>query len=189
MQTTKEKGYTLERKVARALANNGEKRIKTNISMYDKEGDRSEIDVVYGRLFKTYIECKNYDGQIPLKEVSKFAEVLRQNKIPLKKGILISQHNKYSPRCKKVGVNIYTIKEFEKRLRNSKWAKRIIYASIILSALAYGAIKHENVEYNKIKEEAQKTITKKVEESKEYIQDKADEITNKIKGYVPRINF
>ena len=48
------------------------------INLQDKNGNLSEIDIVTGWLFKTYVECKKYDSQsVPLEDVAKFKEVTR----------------------------------------------------------------------------------------------------------------
>ena len=71
---TKEKGDALEARVVRWLRRRGEGGIRRNVVLTDAHGNRSEIDVMCGRVFKTYIECKNYSKPVPLKDVAKFTE-------------------------------------------------------------------------------------------------------------------
>ena len=74
----------------------------------DRFGNRSEIDVTYGRWpFRRYIECKAYskNNPVPLQDVAKFKEVLRLNNIPARHGIVVTT-SRFTPRCKHVGVSL-----------------------------------------------------------------------------------
>jgi hypothetical protein len=53
------------------------------VILRDSHGNISEIDVIAGTFFKTYVECKNYSGSVPLEAVAKFKEVLSLNGITL----------------------------------------------------------------------------------------------------------
>lgn len=102
--TTTQKGDILEQRVAKILKNEGRSNIKTKVFLKDANGNRSEIDVCYGRLFKTYVECKNYFGRpVPLHDVAKFKEVLQLNNIPLSRGVFVTSST-YSPRATTIGV-------------------------------------------------------------------------------------
>lgn len=178
------KGELLERKVAKALKKAGKHNIKTNLLIYDKNRNRSEIDIRYGLIFRKYVECKNYDGQVPLEMVTKFKEVLKQNKIPLRKGIFVNANGDYSPRCYNARIKLYSFKQFEKKLTFQKWRRRIVYSALCLSLfLGYQAKK----EYDSLnwfeKWRFNKKVEKQVEKSKEYVNDFVKDISDTIQRY------
>lgn len=77
----------------------GKWNVKRNLTLIDKFGNISQIDVRYGLFFKKYIECKNYSGKpVPLEDVAKFKEVLKLNNIPISRGIFITT-SYYVPRA------------------------------------------------------------------------------------------
>jgi hypothetical protein len=84
------KGKEFELRVKRIYQNLGKFNVKHDVKLYDKNGNESQIDVVYGLFFKTYIECKNYSKTIKVDPVSKFMSVLQINRIPLHRGIFIT---------------------------------------------------------------------------------------------------
>src|SRR5690348_17268905 len=71
-RTTKYRGDQLEKRVERLYKRLGKFNVKRNLVITDKFGNISQIDVVYGMFFRTYIECKNYSGPVPLEDVAKF---------------------------------------------------------------------------------------------------------------------
>ncbi|EGG16371.1 putative transmembrane protein [Cavenderia fasciculata] len=101
----KEKGMRFEERVATMLSNRLEANIKRNVTLIDKRGNRSEIDIVYGIFFKTYVECKDYSVPVPLKDVAKFKEVLRLNNIGIGRGLFIASGD-YVPRAKFVDIKL-----------------------------------------------------------------------------------
>ncbi|KYQ89206.1 putative transmembrane protein [Tieghemostelium lacteum] len=93
--------------------------VKTNVRLKDKNGDYSEIDVVYGLFLKTYVECKNYSNQpVPLKDVAKFKEVLILNGIHPHRGLFITTSD-YVPRARKIGVKTIDGKQLKTMQRLS----------------------------------------------------------------------
>jgi len=82
-KTSKQYGDALELRVQRMYKRMGKWNVKRDVHLYDKFGNESQIDVVYGLFFKTYVECKNYSSKpVPLSDVAKFKEVLALNNIP-----------------------------------------------------------------------------------------------------------
>ncbi|KAF2070458.1 hypothetical protein CYY_008223 [Polysphondylium violaceum] len=78
--------------------------IKRNVILKDKNGNISEIDIVYGFIFKKYIECKCYTSQpVPLKDVAKFKEVLLMNNISPHQGLFFTTST-YVPRASTIGI-------------------------------------------------------------------------------------
>eukprot|EP01133_Synstelium_polycarpum_P001474 gene1474-1712_t len=98
----KKKGIGFEKTVADILEKRMEFGVKRNVILTDKYGNKSEIDIVYGYFSKTYVECKNYLGPVPLSDVAKFKEVLALNNISLSKGLFITSST-YVPRATTIG--------------------------------------------------------------------------------------
>jgi len=74
------------------------------VLLQDQYGNYSEIDVCFGWIFKTFIECKNYSNKpVPLSDVAKFKEVLNLNNISPSRGIFITTGT-YSPRAGYIGI-------------------------------------------------------------------------------------
>lgn len=71
-QTSKQRGDALELRVVRAFLLRGRFPVRKGVIVRDSHGNISEIDVVAGLFFKTYVECKNYSGSVPLEMVAKF---------------------------------------------------------------------------------------------------------------------
>jgi len=108
------RGKQLEQRVARILTAEGRGKVTTNVILRDNFGNRSEIDVVCGRIFKTYIECKNYSRRtIPLEDVAKFKSVLELNGIPMSRGMLVST-GEFTPRSRTIGIRCVNGKELDK---------------------------------------------------------------------------
>ena len=107
--TPQKLGKALEDRVAAILIKEGTWGVKKNVLIKDRNGNRSEIDVQYGYgPFKRYIECKAYhlSGKpVPLSDVAKFKEVLTQNKISHRKGMLVTT-SIFSPRCQHTGIRL-----------------------------------------------------------------------------------
>ena len=76
---------------------------------------------MYGRFFKTYVECKSYSKRsVPLSDVAKFKEVLKQNNISPSQGLFIA-NGSYVPRAYSVGIRLVDAKELLKWERRAKW--------------------------------------------------------------------
>ena len=106
MSTPQKRGRALEARVAKIARRSGKPAVQRNVFLTDRHGNRSEIDVAYGRWpFRRYIECKAYSkgNSVPLQDVAKFKEVLRLNNIPARHGIVVTTST-FTPRCKHVGV-------------------------------------------------------------------------------------
>jgi hypothetical protein len=68
-KTTKAKGIALEKRVLAMYERFGKSNLQRSVFLKDSRGNRSEIDVVFGRFWwKRYVECKNYspDHPVPL---------------------------------------------------------------------------------------------------------------------------
>ena len=117
------RGKQLEERVARILTAEGRGKVTTNVILRDHFGNRSEIDVVCGRIFKTYIECKNYSRRtIPLEDVAKFKSVLELNGIPMSRGMLVST-GEFTPRARTIGIRCVNGKELD------KWEARALHTA------------------------------------------------------------
>src|SRR4051812_40138650 len=91
--TSKDVGNALESRVVEMLRLEGARNIRRNVFLRDSHGNRSEVDIVYGYLFPTYVECKNYAASstpVPLSDVAKFKSVLQLNSIPVSRGLFIT---------------------------------------------------------------------------------------------------
>jgi hypothetical protein len=104
--TSKELGDVLELRVARIARLLGYRNIRRNILLIDKNGNKSEVDVVFGLFFPIYVECKNYSKSgtsVGLEEVAKWRMVLELNNIPLRRGLFITTSS-FSPRATTIGI-------------------------------------------------------------------------------------
>lgn len=73
IKTTKDIGNELEERVEKLLITQGYKNVKRNTLIYDKYGNKSEIDVMGKKMFRNiYVECKNYSRPIDFDKVAKF---------------------------------------------------------------------------------------------------------------------
>lgn len=129
--TTKQKGDALEIRVAQILRKDGEANVQRNKILIDSNGNRSEIDVTFGRIWKTtYVECKNYDhGPVPLKDVAKFKEILSQNKIPIRNGLFVTT-SRFVPRAHHTGVRLVdgqALKVWEQDVERRAWRRRYVW--------------------------------------------------------------
>lgn len=123
-QTSYDKGQALEARVEELFRNLGWKHVERNVRVKDERGLWSELDVVAGRWFKIYIECKNFDKPIPLEEVAKFKEVLRLNSIPLWRGLFVTAGT-YGPRSTYTGVRTWDGEQLE------RWESRAAVISFL----------------------------------------------------------
>jgi len=99
----------------------------------------TEIDVVTGWVFKTYVECKKYDSKsVPLEDVAKFKEVLRMNGISSRRGLFVT-NSKYSPRATEVGIRTIDGMQLD-ALRSRYLGKRTVWGRRLVggSALCAG---------------------------------------------------
>jgi hypothetical protein len=137
------RGKQLEDRVARILNAEGRGKVTTNVILRDSFGNRSEIDVVCGRIFKTYIECKNYSRRtIPLEDVAKFKSVLELNGIPLSRGMLVAQ-GEFTPRSRTIGircVNGTELDAWEKRAMTAGRRRRVRLVAIFGAGLLFMAV-------------------------------------------------
>jgi len=117
---SKLKGHAFEEEVVQLLRAMGHRNVVPNYRLKDSNGNLSEIDVVTGWVFKTYVECKKYDSKsVPLEDVAKFKEVLRMNGISSRRGLFVT-NSKYSPRATEVGIR--TIDGMQLDALRSRWA-------------------------------------------------------------------
>ncbi|KAM9955896.1 hypothetical protein ACTFIW_002104 [Dictyostelium discoideum] len=110
----KKKGMNFEDRVARMLERKLCFNVQRNVILKDKHNNRSEIDIVYGIFFKTYVECKCYDNSpVPLEDVAKFKEVLSLNNINIKRGLFFTS-SVYVPRATTIGIRTINGTELRK---------------------------------------------------------------------------
>lgn len=122
------KGIKFEKKICKLFERLGKKNIKHNVQLRDKFGNLSQIDVVYGYFFKTYIECKFYhqDHAVPFEDVAKFKQVLILNNINPSRGIFITT-SYFTPRCSTIGIKTIDGEELKKLENLSIIKKRFQY--------------------------------------------------------------
>ena len=141
MASRQAQGRALEARVAKIARRSGKSQVKRNVFLTDMHGNRSEIDVVFGRWpFRKYVECKAYSkgNPVPLEDVAKFKEVLRLNKIPPRNGIVVTT-SKFSPRCKHVGVSLIdgvALRQWEQRAFRGMVIRRSILLASFCGAAA-----------------------------------------------------
>jgi Restriction endonuclease len=139
--TTKSKGDALELRVANLLKKEGRWRVKHNVTLKDANGNRSQIDVVYGLLppLRTYVECKAYsaENKVPLEDVAKFKEVLALNGISPARGLFITTSD-YTPRALTTGIKTLDgkqLKEWERRVKGR--ANKLLVFKLAAALLAF----------------------------------------------------
>eukprot|EP00939_MAST-03C_sp_MAST-3C-sp1_P001206 g1206.t1 len=131
-------GNRFEERVTKMFRMLGKKNIRRNVLLADSRGHRSEIDITFGRVVKTYVECKFYSSQpVPLKDVAKFKEVLLQNKIPVSAGLFVT-NSTYVPRAYGVGIRLVDGVELEKW--ESRGIRRFYFSRPASRALALFAL-------------------------------------------------
>jgi len=87
-----------------------------------------------------YFGKKKKNSTFPLQEVSKFAEVLRQNHIPLSSGLFVTT-SRFLPRCQHVGIKLIDGQQLAALEARAHYA--VIYGAIkwilagVLAATAY----------------------------------------------------
>ena len=94
--------------------------------------------MTYGFFTTKYVECKNYSGAVPLKDVAKFKTVLELNNIPLRNGIFITTST-YVPRATTIGIRTVDgdqLLEMEKKAIYVRMGKYLNYF-LILSFLVF----------------------------------------------------
>ena len=166
MAAPQKRGKALEARVANIARRAGKPAVQRNIFLIDRHGNRSEIDVVYGRWpFRRYIECKAYsDGNaVPLQDVAKFKEVLRLNNIPARNGIVVTTST-FTPRCKHVGVVLVdgaALKIWERTALRQMLLRRSFYATAAFGAAGICWYDPDNVSsaLNKAGEHLQKVFS------------------------------
>jgi hypothetical protein len=114
-------GKKFEEFVANIYFDLGKNNIKRNVRLYKrKKKIYSEFDIVYGILFKTYIECKYHStisSKVSAQEVSFFAEKLRLHNIDTSSGIIVtntylSERSRFI--CKKNRITYIEREELQK---------------------------------------------------------------------------
>eukprot|EP01129_Flabellula_baltica_P001477 TRINITY_DN11382_c0_g1_i1.p1 TRINITY_DN11382_c0_g1~~TRINITY_DN11382_c0_g1_i1.p1 ORF type:complete len:185 (-),score=35.45 TRINITY_DN11382_c0_g1_i1:63-551(-) len=129
------KGHQFEERVARYFKKRGKLNIKKNVILVDGYGNRSEIDIVYGYLFKHYVECKCYSSKsVPLEDVTKFQQVLLFNRINPSRGIFVT-NSTFSPRAKQVpSLRLIDGEEFRRLERGTRRRIWILVLLVVLVA-------------------------------------------------------
>jgi len=138
--SSKSLGDALELRVARIAQLLGYSNIRRNVILIDSHGNRSEADVVFGRFFPTYVECKNYSqsgNSVGLEEVAKWRMVLELNKIPLNRGLFVTT-SRFSPRARTIGIKCLDDDELDQWERH---ARRVFYLRrLVLYLISIGFI-------------------------------------------------
>lgn len=135
------KGDALEKRVERLYNKLGKWNVKRNLILWDKYGNKSQIDVTYGYFFKKYIECKNYSSGhlVPLDDVAKFKSVLELNNIPVSSGIFITTST-YVPRARTIGIKTIDGKQL-KTLERTAWfrniSSKLLFCSAAIGTIGY----------------------------------------------------
>ena len=99
--TSKDRGDALEARVQRLLVASGAWRVRRNLVLVDRAGNRSQVDLAYGLLRPVLVECKNYGASgrpVPLEDAAKFKEVLRLHGFAPSRGLLVTTST-FSPRA------------------------------------------------------------------------------------------
>ena len=167
-EDTKQKGDRLEKRIVNLYKKLGKWNVKHDVTLIDKFGNKSQIDVVYGLFFKRYIECKNYSDAVPLEMVAKFKEVLNLNKIPLRRGIFITTST-YTPRATTIGIRTIDGAQLAALERGAIWiniSRKLFWLSAI-GLIGYSAYLHQDrlkklnslEEWKKLPNEAKKQAT------------------------------
>src|SRR5690606_34135698 len=128
---------TFERRVVRLFKRLGKWNVKHDVTLIDKNGNRSQIDIVYGLFFKTYVECKNYTNPVPLKDVAKFKEVLIMNGISPRRGLFITSST-FVPRATTIGIKCWDGNELRRRERMVR--RKIVWTRIFTIVIVIGFV-------------------------------------------------
>ena len=140
--TSKAKGDALELRVARIalLEGHAPRHVRRNVVLVDGFGNRSEADVVFGRVWPTFVECKHYDAaaSVGLEEVAKFRSVLELNGVPAARGLFVTTGG-FSPRARTIGVRTLDGRQldaWERRAEAGAARRRAARAALRALALA-----------------------------------------------------
>jgi hypothetical protein len=174
VEDTKQKGDRLEKRVVNLYKKLGKWNVKHDVTLVDKFGNRSQIDVVYGLFFKKYIECKNYSGSVPLEMVAKFKEVLTLNGIPLRRGIFITTST-YTPRATTIGIRTIDGTQLRHLERGALWINisRKLFWLGALGFVGYSAYVHQDRLKKLNSLEEWKKVPKEVQKQSVYYQKQA----------------
>ena len=143
--TSKQLGDALEDRVVTMFRNLGKWRVRKDVKLYDSHGNLSQIDVVYGLLFPTYVECKNYASgkTVSLADVAKFKSVLQLNGIAPSRGLFVTTSS-YVPRAVTLGIRTLDGKqlaELERRARR-RLSRVMILRALALSGITLAIVMH-----------------------------------------------
>jgi len=144
-ETAKEKGDRLEYRVVKLYKRLGKWNVQHDVTLKDKYGNISQIDVIYGLLFRKYVECKNYAEPVALEKVAKFKEVLLLNGISPRRGVFITTST-YVPRARTIGIKTIDgdqLKRIEKYASSIFMVKTIVKL-VTVGAIGYAAYVHRN---------------------------------------------
>lgn len=142
--TSKQKGNSLEDRVARLLADAGHGNIRRNVLVKDSNGNKSEIDITYGRFIIRYVECKAYSesNTVPLDDVAKFKSVLQLLGVSPRRGLFVTTST-YTPRATTIGIRTIDgegLQRWERRVRIQKRVRQLLHSVIALSFAAGGVV-------------------------------------------------
>lgn len=138
--STTEWGRELEERVARLLRREGWWRVRTNVEVLDRHGNRSELDVTYGLFRRRVVECKHYSRKksVPLEDVAKFKEVLQLNGMAPSRGTFVTT-SVYSPRARHIGIKCIDGDELRSWERRAL-VKMLCRRSALLTVAALGVV-------------------------------------------------
>jgi hypothetical protein len=142
------KGLSFEKRIVKMFKRLGYWNVKHNVTLRDKFGNISQIDLTFGFFRTFYVECKAYENSVKLEEVAKFKEVLNLNGIPLSRGIFITTSS-FVPRAKTIGVKTIDgveLKELEKKSKRKSRTKFVILC-LIFCLMVYATINYTNINF------------------------------------------
>ena len=136
--SAQDRGLAFEKEVERLFRRLGHFRVKRNVTLRDSHGNLSQIDLVYGLWRRVYVECKNYSGPVPLKDVAKFSSVLELNGIPLSRGLFVT-NSTYVPRATTIGIKCIDGKQLAAMKRKARlrgWSQILVVGGVVGAIVA-----------------------------------------------------
>lgn len=141
-KTPQEKGENFEKLIEHLLKQTGKHGVKRNVHIIKKTRKngkiRFQIDIVYGLIFKNYVECKYHSNSlVSLSEVSKFYSVLEM--LNQKRGEMYTNTD-YVPRAReyarKHNIKLYDYDSIKKLyLKTQPFFKRHFVKDINIEKL------------------------------------------------------
>lgn len=125
--------------MATILAMEGRWNVRRNVEVWDRFGNKSEIDVAFGLLRPRFVECKNYsNSNVPLSDVAKFKEVLQLNGVAVGRGIFVTTSG-FTPRATTIGVRCVDGTQLDQWEASARGSQRRRRAALALASFVAGA--------------------------------------------------